>query len=82
MKLGEIQFLKNIPVRESLFMVGKTDFPASEKHFFFLHFSETPVSFFPSVKKAFFNEKQPGSSFSGNVFFNIFQPASASGFSA
>ena len=37
-------------------MVGETDFPASGNHFFFLHFSETPVSFFPSSGNVFFNE--------------------------
>ena len=36
-------------------MVGETDFPASGQYFF-LHFSETTVSFYPSSRKAFFNE--------------------------
>ena len=37
-------------------MVGKTGFPASGNHFFSLCLSETPVSFFPSSRKVFFNE--------------------------
>ena len=56
MKLGEIQFFENITARESLFMLGETDFPAIGQHFFFLHFSETAVSFYPSSRKVFFNE--------------------------
>ena len=55
MELGEIQFLKNIPARVSLSVVEETDFPAGGNHFF-LHFSEVPVSFFPSGRKVFFNE--------------------------
>ena len=55
MKLGEIQFLKNITARGSLFMVGETDFPASGKNSI-LHFSESPDSFVPSNRKVFFNE--------------------------
>ena len=39
---GEIQFLKSIPAREILFVVGETDFPASGIPFF-LHFSMTPL---------------------------------------
>ena len=29
-----LQFLKNIPLRESLFLLGETDFVASGKQFF------------------------------------------------
>ena len=32
-KLSEIQFLKHIPSRGSLFMVGETDFPANGRGF-------------------------------------------------
>ena len=55
LKLGEIQFLKNILARGSLFMVGETDFPASGNHFS-LHFKEAPLSFSPSGRKVFFIE--------------------------
>ena len=46
---------KNIPARGSLFMAEETDFPASGNHFFSV-FSDTPVSFFLSSRKVFFNE--------------------------
>ena len=46
--LDRIQFLKNIPARESLFLLGETDFLASGNHLF-LHFSET-------LGSDFFNE--------------------------
>ena len=36
-------------------MVEEMDFPASGNHFS-LHFLEALVSFFPSVRKVFFNE--------------------------
>ena len=36
-------------------MVGETGLPASENHFF-SPFFDTPVSFFPSSRKAFFYE--------------------------
>ena len=51
-KLDEIQFLENTSVRGSLFVVGKTNFQASGNHFF-LHFVETPVSFFRLEEKYF-----------------------------
>ena len=52
LKLGKIQFLKNISARGSLFMVGETDFPASEKHFF-LHFQIILSVFFRLVEEYF-----------------------------
>ena len=68
MELGKIQFLKNIPARVSLSVVEETDFPAGGNHFF-LHFSEAPVSFFPSGKKKYFSTKSfiatCGNGFSG-----------------
>ena len=33
-KIRQIQFLKNISARGSLFVVGETDFPASGNHLF------------------------------------------------
>ena len=43
---------KNIPAKESSFMVRETNFLTSGNHFF-LYFSETPVSFFFLVEKYF-----------------------------
>ena len=54
MKLGEIQFLKNITARGSLFMVGGMDFPASGKHFF-LHFVRDSCQFFFVWQKSIFH---------------------------
>ena len=48
-------FFKKYYCYGKLIMVGETDFPASGQYFF-LHFSETTVSFYPSSRKAFFNE--------------------------
>ena len=47
--------MKNITAMGSLFVVGETHFRLVET-IFFLHFSETPVKFFPSFRKVFFNE--------------------------
>ena len=52
MKLGKIQFLKNITARGSFFVVGKTDFPASGNYFFHSIFP-TPASFSRQVEKYF-----------------------------
>ena len=63
-ELGKIQFFKNIPARGSLFMVGETDFPVNENHFF-LHFSETLVSFFRLVEKYFWRKSSFSASGNG-----------------
>ena len=56
MKLGEIQFSKNIPARGSLFLLEETIFQLVET-IFFLHASETPASdFFSSSRKVFFSK--------------------------
>ena len=51
LKLGEIQFLKNITTRRSLFVVGKTDFPASRNHFFSSIFQRLRSVFYRLVEK-------------------------------
>ena len=56
MILVKIQFLKNIPARGSLFVVGETGFPASGNHFFSSIFQRL-LSVFSRLVEKYFSTK-------------------------
>ena len=53
MKLEEIQILKNIPTKGSLFVVGETDFRAGGNQFLFFNFQRLLKVFFRLLEKYF-----------------------------